>query len=104
MNTTATNLYPKPTPGATDQRLTVSTAAVPFAALTGGTKTEYVFIDVQLADVFATFDGSDPVATTNGHLFASGYKAFWSRQQATAAKFIRSALTDANIHLTEFSN
>ena len=104
MTTSVTNLYPKPTPAATDQRLTVSTTAVPLAALNGGTATEFVFVDVQAADVYVTFDGSAPVATTNGHLFTSGYRAFWSRQQATAAKFIRAAATDAVIHASEFTS
>ena len=50
-----------------------------------------------------TFDGSDP-SSTNGHLFKKlADPFFWHRDTARVAKFIRSASTDASVHVTPFN-
>jgi hypothetical protein len=98
------NLYPHPTPGGTDERLAVSSSAVPFTtawrtAASGLHK--FVVIDVQTNDVMVTFDGSTPTST-NGHRFYAGEKATWSVQAATTAQFIRVS-ADAVVHATGFT-
>jgi mevalonate kinase len=99
-----TNLYPYPTvsnnASVADQRLTVSSTAVSFATAFNAS-TNMVLVNVQTADVFVTYDGSDPT-TTNGHKLVAGYEEFWSKARASAAKFIRSATTDASVHASEF--
>ena len=66
-NSFVTNLYPKPTPGATDQTLSVDDTAggKQFAAFNSLTK--YVVLDVQVSDVRVTYDDSAPTST-NGHI------------------------------------
>ena len=97
-------LFPKPTVAAgspvADQRLTVSSTAIPFAT-TFNIGTDMVVLDVQGADVMVTFDGSDPT-TSNGHRLYNASHYTWSRQAAQAARFIRQAGTDAAIHASEF--
>jgi len=86
MNTFVTNLYMKPTPGATSQRLTPSTGVtVSFSGLDKVTRA--VSFDVQTDDVFMTLDGSTPT-TTNGHKLYAGRAYTISYASALAAKFI----------------
>jgi hypothetical protein len=101
-NTFTVNLYPVPTDGGTDERLTVSTSVVQFATTWYDEETKFVFVDVQGADIMVTFDGSDPSAS-NGHKFASGFNGFWSARQADAAKMIRAASTDAAVQASPFT-
>jgi hypothetical protein len=101
-NTFTVNLYPVPTVGGTDERLTVSTSVVQFATTWYDEDTKFVFVDVQGADIMVTFDGSDPSAS-NGHEFASGYRDFWSARQADAAKMIRAGGTDAAVQASPFT-
>lgn len=101
MNTNVTNLYPSPTPGHTDQRLAVAGSVTAFAS-TWTTGTQSVVLDVQGADVMCTFDGSNP-SSSNGHFMANGTSYTWSKQTATAAKFIQYGVTAAAIHLSEFT-
>lgn len=95
-------LFPIPTPGVADQRLTVDATAggVQFSAFDA--KTKYVVLDVQTADVMVTFDGSAPT-TTNGHLLYVGDHRQWNKVTAAAAKFIRAGSTSGVIHASEFS-
>ena len=98
------NLYPHPTTGGTDERLAVSSAAVPFTTAWRTASSglhKFVVIDVQTADVMVTFDGSDPTST-NGHRFYAGEKATWSVPTAAVAKFIRVS-ADAVVHATGFT-
>ena len=99
-NSLVTNLYPKPTPGVTDQTLTVdnTTGGVQFSAFNALTK--FVVLDVQVADVRVTYDGSAPT-TTNGHILFAGRSYTWSKAAAEAAKFIEDPTTDATIHASE---
>ena len=102
MNAFITNLYPSPTPGVNDQRLTVddTSGGVQLATLSDSTK--YVWLDVQDADCFVTFDGSAPT-TSNGHKLDAGEKYIWSKATARSAKFIRATVTSAIVHASEFS-
>ena len=97
-------LYPKPSLGSNGtavagQRKTVSSAAVtwttPFDA-----NTSLVSVDVQVDDVYVTFDGTTPSAS-NGHRLYAKDKVLWSKATATAAKFIR-VTTDATLQASEF--
>lgn len=101
-NTFTVNLYPVPTDGGTDERLTVSTSVVQFATTWYDEDTKFVFVDVQGADIMVTFDGSDPSAS-NGHKFASGFNGYWSARQADAAKMIRAGGTDAAVQASPFT-
>tara|TARA_S200002703_G_scaffold156879_1_gene163455 strand:- start:170 stop:484 length:315 start_codon:yes stop_codon:yes gene_type:complete len=102
-NSFVTNLYPKPTVGVTDQSLTVADSAVPFGTAFNSL-TRYVVLDVQTADVRVTYDGSDPVAGSNGHLLFAGRSYTWSKEAAANARFVREGSTSANIHASEFTN
>mgnify|MGYP003117790607 CR=1 FL=1 len=102
-NSFVTNLYPKPTPGATDQTLSVDDTAggKQFAAFNSLTK--YVVLDVQVSDVRVTYDDSAPTST-NGHILYAGRSYTWSKQAATAAKFIEDSTVTATIHASEFTD
>lgn len=104
MNAYITNFYPKPNGTAADQRLTVD-ATVGGVQFTNNfaTSTDTVSIDIQGADVMVTFDGSAPT-TTNGHRLYDTRSYTWSKAAAVSAKFIRQALTDASIHLSQFTS
>ena len=103
-NSYVTNLYPKPTPGVTDQTLTVDATAggVQFGTAFNSL-TRYIVLDVQGEDVRVTYDDSAPT-TTNGHILFAGRSYTWSKQAAAAAKFIRDGGTDATIHASEFTD
>ena len=96
------NLFPKPTPSQTDERLAVSNTAVPFGTNWKTVNSNrFVVLDVQTNDVMCTFDGSDPTAT-NGHRLYAGQSYTWHVDAAAAAKFIR-ASADAVIHASGFT-
>jgi len=99
-NSLVTNLYPAPTPGVADQTLTVANSVVQFSAFNSLTK--FVVLDVQVADVRVTYDGSTP-SSTNGHILFAGRSYTWSKAAAAAAKFIEDTTTDATIHASEFT-
>lgn len=103
-NSYVTNLYPKPTPGVTDQTLTVDATAggVQFGTAFNSL-TRYIVLDVQGADVRVTYDDSAPT-TSNGHILFAGRSYTWSKQAAAAAKFIRDGGTSATIHASEFTD
>ena len=105
-NSRTTNLYPKPTTGVTDQTLTVADSVVQFGTAFNSL-TRYIVLDVQDADVFVTYDGSDPVKTSgleNGHKLFAGRSYTWAKKTAEAAKFIEDTTTDAVIHASEFTD
>tara|TARA_R110001606_G_scaffold20025_1_gene72645 strand:- start:344 stop:658 length:315 start_codon:yes stop_codon:yes gene_type:complete len=101
-NTFSVNLYPVPTEGGTDERLVVSSTVVEFATTWYDENTKFVYVDVQGADIMATFDGSTPSAS-NGHKFVSGFHGFWSARQADSAKMIRAGGTDAAVQASPFT-
>jgi hypothetical protein len=101
MNSYVVNLYPKPTPTATSQRLSPDAATeATFSAFNQNTKS--VSFDVQSNDVFMTIDGSIP-STTNGHKLYSGRAYTLSVESAKAARFISSTGT-AVIFASELTN
>ncbi len=100
-NSFVTNLYPKPTPGATDQTLSVDDSIKQFSSFNSLTK--YVVLDVQVSDVRVTYDDSAPTST-NGHILYAGRSYTWSKQAATAAKFIEDSTVTATIHASEFTD
>ena len=102
-NSFVTNLYPKPTTGVTDQSLAVADSAVQFGTAFNSL-TKYVVLDIQTADVRVTYDGSDPVGGSNGHILFAGRSYTWSKEAAAAAKFIRNGGTSASIHASEFTD
>lgn len=101
MNSYVVNLYPKPTTGASSQRLlpTASTEAT-FSAFDQNTKA--VSFDITTADVFMTIDGSIP-STTNGHKLYAGRAYTLSVESARAARFIAASGTPA-IFASELTN
>ena len=100
-NSYAVNIYPKPTPGQTDERLAVSSTAVPFTTDWKTGNNRFVVLDVQTDDVMVTFDASTPTAS-NGHRLYAERSYTWDVDTAKAAKFIR-ATTDAVIHASGFT-
>ena len=98
-NSLVTNLYPAPTPGVAVQTLAVGNSVVQFSAFNSLTK--FVVLDVQVADVRVTYDGSTP-SSTNGHILFAGRSYTWSKA-AAAAKFFEDTTTDATIHASEFT-
>lgn len=99
MTTNINNFFPKPATGQTGQTLTVGASAVPITTVYTSLNVAAVFFDIQTADVYVTFDGTTPSAT-NGNLLKAGEKYNWSNGIISAAKFIRSASTDAVIHFS----
>ena len=95
------HLYLVPTPGATDERLAVSSTAVALASASWNANTRAVMIDVQTDNVMVTFDGSTPTAT-NGHDLIAGEKYTFHREMARVAQFIRKT-GDAVVHATELT-
>jgi hypothetical protein len=115
-NSFVTNLYPIPSGTANDHRLTVDATAGGVQFSQSGkdvntnafdSLTKYIAFDVQEADVYMTFDGSAPVATSgseNGHKLFAGRSYTFSKEAAVKAKFIRSGGTSAKIHASQFTN
>ncbi len=97
-------IYPRPASGLVDERLTVSSSAVPFSSLStwaAGGLCRMVVLDVQSNDVMVTFDGSTPTST-NGHRLYAGQNYTWSFEAAQKAQFIRVS-ADATIHASPFT-
>lgn len=98
------NIFPKPASGKTDERLSVSSSAVPFTSAaswnTDGT-TRFIVLDVQTADVMVTFDGSTPTSS-NGHRLYAGESYTWHVATAAAAQFIRVS-SDGVVHASPFT-
>ena len=101
MSRNPTNIYPVPTPGATDQRLAVSNTSGGYQFAAFNALTVEVMFDIQGDAVMCTVDGSAPTAT-NGHDLPVGTRYTWSKAMATAAKFIRKT-GDATVHASELT-
>ncbi len=100
-------LFPKPSwaniagtsAAVAGQSLSVTTtAAVQFAAFND--ITTLVVLDIQVANVYCTFDGQTPSSTV-GHILYATQSYTWSRAAATQAKFIATTST-ATIWASEF--
>ena len=101
MNSYAVNVFPVPAPGQTDERLSVSSSAVPFSTTWTPADVKFIVLDVQTNDVMVTFDGSTPTSS-NGHRLYAGQSFTWHRKTAEAAQFIRVS-ADAVIHASPFT-
>lgn len=100
MNSYISNLYLKPTDGATSQRLSPALVPLSFSAFERGTKA--ISFDVQTNDVFMTIDGSTPTST-NGHKLYAGRAYTLSVEAARVARFIAASGT-AVIFASELTN
>lgn len=80
------------------QAFTVSSSAVGVTTPFTYPLVKIVTFDVQSANVYVRWDGTDPTAAAGGgHLLVSGSAYTWDATQFNSAKFIRSASTDAVI-------
>ena len=101
-NSFVTNLYPKPTPGATDQTLSITTGTPQFTAFDPITK--YIVLDVQDVDARVTFDGNG-VSSSNGHILYAGRSYTFSARAAEVAEFARKGSSGTCvIHASEFTD
>lgn len=99
-----TYIYPQPSGGLVDERLTVSSTAVPFSSIAtwrASSNCKFVVLDVQTNDVMVTFDGSTPTST-NGHRLYAGESYTWNFETAADAQFIRVS-ADAVVHASPFT-
>jgi hypothetical protein len=97
--------YPRPAAGQTDERLTVSSSAVPFSSVATWQSSglvKLVMFDVQSNDVMVTVDGSTPTST-NGHRLYAGQNFTWSMEMAAKAQFIRAGASDGTVHASPLS-
>lgn len=101
-NAFVTNLYPRPVPGTSGERLAVADSVVSFST-SYDKLTRYVVLDVQEYDVYVTFDGSNP-SGTNGHRLYARQSYTWSKAAADLAKFIRAGSNNAVIYASEFTD
>lgn len=83
-----------------DQSRTVSNTAIAMLGTALDDNTKAVWWTLDGADARYTLDGSDPTSS-NGHFAADGTSEIWHRDTAAAAKWIRDASTDANLHISE---
>jgi len=81
----------------TSQTLTVDATAGGVQLSAFSADTTQVYVSVQDQAVRVTFDGSAPT-TSHGHTLEVGYQELWSKDLATAAKFIRDNGTDGQVH------
>tara|TARA_R110000868_G_scaffold366441_1_gene629345 strand:- start:3813 stop:4130 length:318 start_codon:yes stop_codon:yes gene_type:complete len=96
-------IYPKPcwalnSAVAGQQLSATTTAAVQFSSLND--ITTLVVLDIQVANVYCTFDGTTP-SSSRGHILYATQSYTWSRATAAAAKFIGTTAT-ATIWGSEF--
>lgn len=90
-----------PAEGATDQAVTISTSAIGItAALVVGNRTSHFMVTIDGADVRMRFDGTDPTATV-GAFWPNKEMRIMKKETLLAAKFIRDAAVDANMHVSE---
>lgn len=97
-------LFPKPAwasnAAVQGQQLTAtSTAAVQFSGLND--ITTVVVLDIQVANVYCTFDGSTP-SSSRGHILYATQSYTWSKAAAEQAKFKAMTTTDSIIFASEF--
>lgn len=98
-------VYPKTASGLSDERLTVSTTAVPLTSIATWAANglcRIVFLDVQTNDVMMTMDGSAPTSS-NGHLLKATEKYYFNFETASKLQFIRAGGADGVIHASPMS-
>ena len=84
---------------AAQAKTVTSTAAVQFT--TFNSRTDGVVFDVQVANVWVTFDGTTPASGT-AHILAQGTQYTWSKAAAEQAKFVATTTTNAILYASEF--
>lgn len=103
-NSFVTNLYPKPTPDTTMEKIVLDSSSTPEGKTTTYSNlTKYIVLDVQDADARVRFDGT-VVSQSTGHRLYAGRSYTLSKAALEAASFIRSGSTTSNIYLTEFTD
>lgn len=102
MNSYVVNLYPIPNEFGPGEALDVTNAAVSQFATSFDPKTSCCYVTTSGGSFYVTFDGSTP-SSTNGHLLASPYGEWWSKESARVAKFLASSGTAVNIRMSQFT-
>ena len=103
-NSFVTNLYPKPTPDTTMEKIVLDSSSTPEGkSTTYSNLTKYIALDVQDADARVRFDGT-VVSQSTGHRLYAGRSYTFSKAALEAASFIRAGGTTSNIYLTEFTD
>lgn len=103
-NSFVTNLYPKPTPDTTMEKIVLDSSSTPEGKTTTYSNlTKYIALDVQDADARVRFDGT-VVSQSTGHRLYAGRSYTFSKAALEAASFIRAGGTTSNIYLTEFTD
>lgn len=87
-----------------DQSTTVGAASAAMLGTAVNATTNAVFWDLQDAGGYVTFDGSAPVAGSNGHFIAKNSSGIWSPSMVTDAKWIRESATSGRLHISEFQS
>lgn len=90
-----------PTPGTSDQNITVSNAVKTLSGL--ASTTTHVLFTLDGADARVTFDGDDPVADGNGHLYTWPANGVWHKTTANNMKIIRDGTVDAHLQVQEMT-
>ena len=105
-NSFVTNLYPKPTPDTTMEKIVLdSSSTAEGVTTTYSGLTKYIALDVQDADAFVRFDGTSASQSgTTGHKLYAGRSYTFSKVAMQAASFIRAGSTTSNLYLTEFTD
>jgi hypothetical protein len=83
-----------------DQHVTVSNTAL--AITPNSSRSQFVQLNVQGADVRVALDGDNPVGGSVGALWKDGSFVYWNLKLLAIAKFIRDGATDAVVHVQEF--
>lgn len=104
------NNYPRPSienGGATTKGITLTTVGSASSNSTSFTisatsQENLWFVDVQLADVIVTFDGTTPNPGVNGHRLYLGTNYTWARGTLQAAKFVAATGTSAFLMASGF--
>lgn len=84
--------------GTSGQGITVTDSVTQFASF--GANPTHVFATIHTANVWVTFDGTDPVAGANGHQLVPGDSLDLSKAMAAKAKFVRETSTSGFVYAT----
>ena len=90
-----------PVPRVHDYHPVVNDVAAPVLPFALNRAATHAFWTLEGADVRVTFDGSDPVAGVNGHLFVDGAQGCWAAERMAAARAVRNAGANAHFHITQ---
>ena len=121
-NSFVTNLYPKPTGGVLLRTMTVNSTSDSHSLINSGSDdtsgtilqggataagfnsvTKYIVIDVQDADCFVSYSGTEP-DSTSGHRLYAGRSYTWSKDAAQKALFVATGSTPSVVQASEFTD